>query len=214
MVTTTVRKPPKFICHPYYGFCFPAEEFWRDVVGFEGLYQYSSHGQFRSLDRTTDITYMGKPCKRSYKGKVLSQTNHNSGYFSVTLSKSGRMHTFLAHQLILASEVGPAPIGMEACHQDGNKKNNRLENLRWGTRHANIADRILHGGGQHGEKNHRAKITETDVVEMRRLYATGNYTMKKIGGMFGLTELGALQVIRGITWKHVRYLPNPTPKRM
>lgn len=67
------------------------------------------------------------------------------GYPRVNLYSNNQRHHRLVHQIVLEVFVGPRPDGMEACHNDGDSMNNRLDNLRWGTRASNSADTRKHG---------------------------------------------------------------------
>ncbi len=93
---------------------------------------------------------------------------------------------------------------MDACHFDGDAANNTLMNLRWDTRKANIADARRHGTLPMGEKSHASRLTEVEVLEMRRLHATG-MGYKRLGKRFGVTQTTAYSAVSGITWKHLPF---------
>jgi len=124
----------------------PEEEF-RPVVGFEGRYEVSNLGRVRSLPHI-QLGRNGKPIKRL--GRILRPGRHNKhGHVSVVL---GRGNTRQVHRLVLEAFVGPCPPGEETCHDpDPDPTNNRLDNLRWGTRSDNINDAVGHGTW-HSEK--------------------------------------------------------------
>lgn len=113
------------------------DEVWLPVAGFEGRYEVSSSGSVRSLDRLIDPGGRGR---RRMRGRVLSQVVTPNGYCSVMLP-NGRS---LIHRLVLTAFVGPCPDGMEGCHNDGDRSNNNLENLRWDTRSENNHDAVEH----------------------------------------------------------------------
>ena len=82
---------------------------------------------------------------RPRKGRLrrLKQQTNPDGYRRVTLHCGNRKRVSrYVHRLVLLAFVGPCPEGKEACHNDGNQRNNRLDNLRWDTPKANAADRI------------------------------------------------------------------------
>lgn len=93
---------------------FHMKELWADVVGYEGLYKISSFGRIMSLKRK--------------KAKIMS-LNYKSGYVRCILSKDNVKLTWLIHRLVYAAFVGVIPPKHQVHHVDGNKKNNRLENL-------------------------------------------------------------------------------------
>lgn len=103
-------------------------ENWKDVPGYEGLYQVSDLGRVKSARRKGSPGGLVKPVKRP------------DGRLRVALSKQGRVTDFLVHRLVLTAFVGHCPEGKECLHYDDNPENNRLENLRWGTSKENKAD--------------------------------------------------------------------------
>lgn len=105
-------------------------EAWRPVVGYEGLYDVSNVGRVRNAQR-----------KRLMK---LAPRQHH-GDLKVTLSNAGEASTLLVHRLVLAAFTGPCPPGLECLHGNGNPADNRVENLRWGSRPDNQRDSIRHG---------------------------------------------------------------------
>ena len=118
-------------------------EIWKDVPGYEGQYQVSDHGRVKSLDR--DIVQMsrwGTLYMKSVKGVMLRPGRMPAGHVSVSL---GRNNSQCVHKLVLLAFVGPAPGGHECLHDNGDPSDNRLSNLRWGTRGDNIRDAVRHG---------------------------------------------------------------------
>lgn len=128
-------------------------EEWRPVVGYEGRYEVSSLGRIRSLDWSYTRAD-GAQCH--HKGRMLNPTITPQGYSALGLShpSSTRQRRYLLHPLILSAFVGPRPDGMDACHDDGNPRNNTLANLRWDTRSANCYDRVRHGRHWQTHKTH------------------------------------------------------------
>jgi hypothetical protein len=110
--------------------------------------------------------------------------------------------THSVHRLILEAFSG-APAPNEWCrHLDGDRLNNNISNLKWGTPTENHADKKLHGRQSFGESHHSSKLTDDKVREIRRRIATGEPD-KWIGPSFGVTQ-GTIYAIRhGTTWGHV-----------
>jgi hypothetical protein len=118
-------------------------EHWLPIPGYEGLYAVSDLGRIRSLDRVITRRTDGRTQK--VKGRVLRLSRSVKGRPIVILSASGQSRTRPVHRLVLLAFVGPCPPGLEACHNNGDRTDNRLSNLRFDTHSANILDRQRHG---------------------------------------------------------------------
>ena len=81
------------------------------------------------------------PVRARLKGRVLKPINAGVGYYAVTLSGERRC----VHELVLTTFVSPRPAGYQAAHYDGDRRNNRANNLRWASRSENEADKLRHG---------------------------------------------------------------------
>jgi hypothetical protein len=126
-----------------------------------------------------------------------------SGHLRVNIKyDGGKTRTRYVHNLILEAFVGPCPPGMECCHHDGDPTNNRLSNLRWGTRLENMDDQARHGVLIKGERVYGAKLTETDVREIRALYACGHDNVE-LAACYGVTRCNITAIVRRKSWKHV-----------
>lgn len=108
-------------------------EIWKDIIGYEELYQVSNKGRIRSLDR---ISYHSKYGTWKRKGKILSITNHKiGGYQSVWFPKS---KTMFVHRLVAQAFI-PNPNNYPiVMHIDNNPANNNVSNLQWGTQTHNM----------------------------------------------------------------------------
>jgi hypothetical protein len=119
-------------------------EVWRPIVGYEGYYEVSDQGRVRSVDRLVAGPYGDKPWR--LRGKPMKQTPWSKkGYLAVKLTRQGQQKRWSVHRLVLTAFVGPCPEGMEACHNNHVKSDNRLANLRWDTASANILDQVSAG---------------------------------------------------------------------
>lgn len=163
-------------------------ETWRSVIGFEGYYEVSDQGRVRSQPR------------QGTDGRVLSITpSEPCGYMRVRLYRDGRGSAKKVHRLVLEAFVGAAPQGADACHNNGQRSDNRLTNLRWDTRQANVADSRTHGTIARGERNGHAKLTREKVAELRALRAAGA-SYKAISVRFGVSRETARSAAIGATW--------------
>jgi hypothetical protein len=102
-------------------------EIWKDIPGYEGLYQVSSHGNVKSLDRY--IYHKKNKTNRFYKGSVKHLRKNTEGYLMVGLSKGkGVVKTYNVHRLVAISFFNINSLNV-VNHIDGNKLNNKLNNL-------------------------------------------------------------------------------------
>lgn len=121
-------------------------EDWRDIVGYEGRYQVSDLGRVRSAERLVRLwTHQGGEQFVLKQGRVLKPGTYASGHRYVYLGR-GSENRYLVHRLVLTTFVGPCPEGHESLHgPDADPSNNRLDNLRWGTRSENLKDDYARG---------------------------------------------------------------------
>ncbi len=110
-------------------------ENWKDILGFEGRYQVSDLGRVRSLDRYVRLVAKGVETSRLAKGKILRPGKMKSGHVSVALGKG---NSCLVHKLVMEVFKGPCPKGCEVLHLNHVPNDNRLENLKYGTRSENL----------------------------------------------------------------------------
>ena len=108
-------------------------EVWKDIQGYEGLYQVSNKGRVRSIDRLIIQKSGGNKCR---KGQLLKPTVQN-GYYKVALAKYNKKTNFRVHRLVADAFI-PNPNNWSFInHIDENKSNNNAENLEWCTRQYN-----------------------------------------------------------------------------
>lgn len=135
--------------------------------------------------------------------RQLKGSLNREGYPYVALYRDGKRFKHLLHRLILEAFVGPCPPGMEGCHNDGDPANNRLANLRWDTPKSNMADCVRHGTMPHGERSGSAKLTENDVVEIRRLRGDG-WTQKEIAKNFRVDQSLVSLIVNRKIWQSIQ----------
>lgn len=117
---------------------------WRSVPGYEGYYEVSDQGDVRRIARSKGATV----------GRILAHRVGTDGYPYVHLAKDAVHRNRAVHILVLEAFAGPRPPGMEACHNDGDKRNAALSNLRWGTPSENNFDIVRHGRNVNANKTH------------------------------------------------------------
>lgn len=180
-------------------------EKWVAVPDWEGAYEVSDQGRARSVTRViTVLNPKGVLAERRLRGRVLKAGVLKNGYEMVSLTAPGRTRYYAyVHDLVMAGFVGPKPKGLEVCHDNGARTDNRLANLRYDTRSANSLDRRRHGtvNALKGEACPSAKLTENDVREIRQLEGVVSY--RQMGRDFGVSHGTIGLACRGDTWGHV-----------
>ena len=119
------------------------KEIWKDIKGYEGLYQVSSFGRVKSFD---SIDKLG----RIRKGRILKGGKITHGYLKVKLYKNGIASHHRIHRLVAQAFIPNPENKSEVNHIDEDKTNNMLSNLEWVTRNEN---------NNHGTRNERASKT-------------------------------------------------------
>lgn len=154
-------------------------ESWKPVVGYEGLYEVSDAGRVRSVERQVRHNYGGL---RKVPPRVLKAGVGAFGHLHVGLWRDNKMSNQLVHRLVATSFIGPPQPGMNACHNDGNPSNNRVENLRWDTQQGNLADRKIHGTNFYSNKTHCPhghEYTEENTIWSRNARSCRACTKKR-----------------------------------
>ena len=164
------------------------DEKWAAIAGYEGLYEVSDRGSIRSLDRVSLIP-------RKVKGKPLKSSLNGGGYKFVTLYKDGIGHPARVHSLVIAAFVAPVECG----HNNGDRLDNRADNLRWVTKSENQLDRVRHGTDCRGEKHYAAKLTRAEVIGIRYLLKLGT-KQRLIAEKFGVSTGTVAAIGRRKTW--------------
>jgi hypothetical protein len=134
------------------------DEEWRDIRGWEGLYQVSSLGRVRSMPRihTRFHRHGGANTTFQFKGRILRPGRHENGYLIVALSdltKGRKPRTFRVHRLVCEAFNGPQPSPQhEVAHNDNSRDNNVPSNLRWATHYDNLQDSVRARAGREANR--------------------------------------------------------------
>ena len=172
------------------------EEIWKPVVGCEGTYEVSDDREVRRIS----------PGKRTYPGRILKQQLDPQGRPTVVLCLRGKRRTFRVSHLVASAFLPPKSSADQVLrHLNDDPADNRIENLAWGTRSDNAFDAIRNGKWHHakGVSHGSAKLTEDRVREIRRLYATGNFTQRELARQFGVSTQTICMIVLRQTWKHI-----------
>ncbi len=150
----------------------PLEQ-WKDIEGYEGLYQISSLGNVKTL---------------FYKGNILKPRRITGQSFIVMLYKNGDIITHQVARLVAHAFLGgKRDSKWKTTHIDGDISNNTASNLKW----------II----QRGEDSSYYKLTESEVLEIRRL--AGSMSQEALGEIFDITQAHVGNIIRREIWTHI-----------
>lgn len=161
-----------------------AKEIWKDIEGYEGLYQVSNMGRVKSfLQRSS--------------GKIRLLKLHNRGYNSVSLKKAGKPKWFFVHRLVATAFIPNPEHKREVNHINGNKTDNRVCNLEWVSSSEN--KRKGFDTGLLSNRNRR-KLTYEQAEEIRKKYARG-VTKYMLTKEYGLCNRSITDIINHKTYK-------------
>lgn len=186
----------------------PYNTLWRPVVGYEGIYEISSHGDIRRIGRAA-ASGRGRGGGARI-GRILKLQHHNAGYKQIQLWRDGCPETFLVHILVAAAFIGSSPSSRhEVNHKDGVKTNACAANLEYETPSGNQAHAWRTGlrGPQNwsrGEAHYNSKLTEDDVRTIRRRYKPRVYGAPRIAREFGVSNCTIYNILLGKTWNGVQ----------
>jgi len=171
-----------------------SQEAWRSIREVGGEYEVSNIGRVRK----TFPRYF-----KSKKGEVLSPSV-NTRYPAVTIRYNKKNIRRNIHVLVAEAFIGPRPKGMVVNHINGDKQDNRVENLEWVTLEENQRHAIRHGLWRPhvAQRNPNAKLKESDIPVIRRLLSDG-HMMTAIANLYGVSR-SAIKLIRnGENWKTI-----------
>lgn len=158
------------------------EERWVPVNLYEENYEVSSYGKIRNLKT----------------GKILKPTKSGNYY---TVSLNGK--TFTVHFLIASHFCGKQEIGRVVNHKDFDTSNNYYKNLEWITQTENIAHNKKFLKHAHGERQADSKLTDDDVVLIKKLLKLGEEKQYKIAELFEVSTTTISDIKLGKKWSHV-----------
>ena len=164
-----------------------AEE-WRPMAGLPD-YEVSNYGDVRRLTHSAT-----RKAGHSPKGHLIG------GYWAYKLASPGGNVNVWAHRAVLEAFVGPPPSSSHVCaHNNGDRLNNHVTNLRWATHAENCADTARHGSLK-GERNPRARLSAAQVLAARSLYTGKHGQQSQLARQFGLSPSAMRSLLLGEHW--------------
>ena len=162
-------------------------EVWADIPGYVGHYKISNRGRIVS---------------KKYGDTRPTATQIQRGYVKVSLCREDKRKTFFVHKLVLLAFKGQGLPGQECAHLNGNRSDNRIENLAWMTRKENLSHREQHGTAPKGSNNPNAKLRDADartIIEMVSKGCKGAHVAK----LFGVNKNTVYDIVSGRSWSHL-----------
>lgn len=156
-------------------------------------------------DRRYEVCSLGA-VRNARTGRVLKPWLAGYGYWYVQLGANG-MRTSI-HRLVALTFLGSPPTVLhEVAHNDGDRNNNTVANLRWATHAENVADTFRHGTARVpvfvGQNHPRATLTDSQVQEIRRRHTGRRGVQIQLAREFGVSRYVIHHIFRGETWQHL-----------
>ncbi len=142
--------------------------------------------------------------RKSLSGRLMTPVPVRSGYMRYQLvTDSGERITFYAHRIVAIALI-PNPDNLEQVnHIDGCKTNNHPTNLEWVTHSENSVHAIKTGLKKITRGEALSELTDEDVSEIRKMYATGGITQREIGEIYGLKQNTISTIVNKVNWRHI-----------
>lgn len=164
-------------------------EIWKDVVGYENIYQISNLANVRSVDRVV-LTRRGP---KKYKSKLLTPHIANSGYKEIRLNNSDGGKTYLLHRLVALAFLENPDKCKIVNHIDGDKTNAIAENLEW----CDYSKNNKHA--YDSELNTNKKIISQETrSEIREIYFSQKITQSKLARRYNVSQNTISKIVRGV----------------
>ncbi|ADE87501.1 HNH endonuclease [Deep-sea thermophilic phage D6E] len=179
------------------------QEIWKPIKGYEGLYEVSNKGRVKSVGR---IVHRKDGISYFKKGSILKPYECTGGYLFVGLLRDGERKLFSVHRLVAEAFLPNPENKTQVNHIDGNKKNNDVSNLEWVTEKENVNHAIKHGLLKNrGEDSPNSKLTKTDIENIRRMYATKQYTQYQLAEIYGVGQSTIWKIVNNERWRDDSY---------
>ena len=175
------------------------EESWKDISGYEGKYQISTHGRVRSLTRF--VSTKGNSVRR-VKGRILKTFMDSGDYKRIPLLATKRTYKkFLIHRLVSLAFLRPVPNKNIVNHIDGNKLNNHYSNLEWCSLQENMDHAVKNGLIRSGERHPNAKLNHSQVARIREYINNKTFSESNLARQFNVAVNTINRLKKNGTWR-------------
>lgn len=176
-------------------------EEWRAVVGFEDEYEVSSFGAIKSKARMAKRTSkLGRQADYRVPERILKPWAASNGYLEIYLCRSGKRSVKLVHRIVAEAFIGAIADGLEVCHWNGIRDDNRAVNLRIDTASANKLDMRRHKTDRRGSGHPLVKLTEDQVREIRK---NDGRSLSQVGEIYGVSIATVSRIRNLVSWTNV-----------
>jgi len=171
------------------------EEEWRDIEGYEGIYQVSNLGRIKALERVVVVPE-----------RILKNVSSGTGYAQINLIRDKKRKICLIHRLVAQAFIPNPDNKSDVNHKKGIKHDNRVSELEWATESENMihAHRVLGKKSnlkpKKGSSNGNSSLTFTQIEEIKALLAMGT-SQRSIAKHYKVTQATICNINRGRTWK-------------
>lgn len=170
------------------------KEIWSDIANYEGLYQVSNFGRVKSFQRKMP--------------RIIKPSLDSGGYIKVILCKDGTSKNHNIHVLVARAFVENLDNKPQVNHLNGDKLDNRSNNLEWVTDSENKYHSYRTGLRKEpkGENHHQAKLTNAEADYCRKVYKFRDkeFSMTALAKKFGVCRQAIEHIIRGTTYNNFR----------
>ena len=171
-------------------------EVWKDIDGFNGYYKVSNMGRVMSVGGVCGSAVRRPMIRKAHKSK--------DGYMTIRLLSGGKDVTTRVHRLVAEAFIENVESKDTVNHKDGNKENNRVDNLEWADRSEQMFHAYKHSLKlpMRGVQNPQAKLTSEDVSEIKSLYKrqSKEFGTVALAKRYGVTNVVIGRVVRGVAY--------------
>lgn len=139
------------------------------------------------------------------RGWLLKPIDRGNGYLALNIFPTKDKAVMESiHVLVLTEFVSPRPDGYHGCHCDGDKTNNKLDNLRWDTVKENIGDQVRHGTFARGERSGNSVLNDDLVRQIRGEHRPEpGRSSRSLAKKYGVSPVTIKRIVNGTMWRHV-----------
>lgn len=169
------------------------KEVWKDIDGYNGDYKVSNLGRVKSFK------------KDKINGIVMKQDNARLGYKRICLCLENVKKNFFIHRLVAKAFIDNPYNKPQVNHKNGKPSDNRVENLEWCTASENHLHSyaVLNKQIPKGESHPYAILSKENVINIRKLYASGGLLQKEIAEYYNIKRRHVCKIVNRQIWNHI-----------